>query len=91
MVRARDLMKSYPADLNTAVLQAGGAGGGQADVQYVLTGPDLDKLNAYSQAMVAKDEADSRTSPTRIARWCSANRNCASKSTGNAPRIWACE
>jgi len=54
MVRARNLMKSYPSNLKTAVLQTGGAGGGQADVQYVLTGPDLDKLNGYSEAMMEK-------------------------------------
>jgi HAE1 family hydrophobic/amphiphilic exporter-1 len=54
MVRTRELMKGYPKDLRTSVLQVGGAGGGQADVQFVLTGPDLDKLNAYSQAMMAK-------------------------------------
>ena len=30
------------------MLQAGGGGGGQADVQYVIKGPDLDKLNEYS-------------------------------------------
>jgi HAE1 family hydrophobic/amphiphilic exporter-1 len=52
MLRARELLKHYPADLHTSVLQAGGASGGQADVMYVLGGPDLDKLNAYSQAMV---------------------------------------
>jgi len=54
MVRARNLMKNYPSNLKTAVLQTGGAGGGQADVQYVLTGPDLEKLNEYSQAMMEK-------------------------------------
>ncbi len=54
MARARELLKNYPPELRTAVLQAGGAGGGQADVQYVIKGPDLDKLNEYSQKIVAK-------------------------------------
>ncbi len=54
MTRSRDLLKSYPTDLRTSVMQAGGAGGGQADVQFVLNGPDLDKLNTYSEAMMAK-------------------------------------
>jgi HAE1 family hydrophobic/amphiphilic exporter-1 len=54
MVRTRQLLKTYPSDLRTAVLQGGGNGGGQADVQYVVTGPDLEKLNEYSQAIVAK-------------------------------------
>ena len=54
MVRTRALMKAYPPELRTGVMQAGGAGGGQADVQYVITGPDLDKLNTYSNAMMEK-------------------------------------
>jgi hydrophobic/amphiphilic exporter-1 (mainly G- bacteria), HAE1 family len=57
MVKTRDLMKSYPSDLRTSVLQSGGAGGGQADVQFVLNGPDLEKLNGYSQAMLEKMRA----------------------------------
>ncbi len=54
MDRARALFKKYPSDIRTSVMSAGGAGGGQADVQYVLKGPDLDKLNEYSQKIVAK-------------------------------------
>ena len=54
MSRARELMKKYPPELRTAVLQAGGGGGGQADVQYVIKGPDLDKLNEYATKIVAK-------------------------------------
>ena len=54
MLRTRALLARYPSDLHTAVGQAGGASGGQSDVQYVLGGPDLDKLNAYSQAMLDK-------------------------------------
>jgi hydrophobic/amphiphilic exporter-1 (mainly G- bacteria), HAE1 family len=53
MLRAREVLTHYPPELKTSVLQSGGAGGGQADVMYVLAGPDLDKLNAYAQAMVA--------------------------------------
>jgi HAE1 family hydrophobic/amphiphilic exporter-1 len=52
MLSARELLTHYPADLRTAVLQAGGAGGGQADVMYVLGGPDLEKLDSYSHAMI---------------------------------------
>ena len=54
MVRSRELLTRYPKDLHTAVLQAAGEGGGQADVQYVLGGPDLDKLDAYSRAMMER-------------------------------------
>jgi HAE1 family hydrophobic/amphiphilic exporter-1 len=56
MSRARELMKAYPSDIRTAVQQAGGGGGGQADVQYVIKGPDLDKLNEYATKIVAKLE-----------------------------------
>jgi len=55
MIRARAIMKHYPQDLRTSVGQASsGAGGGQADVQYTLTGPDLDKLNTYAQELLTK-------------------------------------
>lgn len=54
MLRTRELLTHYPRDLHTAVLQTGGAGGGQPDVQYVLGGPDLEKLSKYSEAMMAR-------------------------------------
>ncbi len=52
MVRVRDVFKNYPADLRTRV----GAQGwnGNADIQYALSGPDLDKLSEYSQELLAK-------------------------------------
>ena len=53
--KAREILTHYPKDLRTSVGQAAnGPGGGQADVQFTLTGPDLDKLNGYSQAILAK-------------------------------------
>jgi len=58
MTRTRELLKSYPSDLRTSVMQNGGAGGGQSDVMFVLNGPDLEKLNEYSQAMLAKMQKD---------------------------------
>src|SRR5207249_10937652 len=54
MTRARELFSKYPPEPRTSAMTAGGAGGGQADVQYVITGPDLDKLNEYSTKIVAK-------------------------------------
>jgi len=55
MGMAREVLMHYPKDLRTSVGQAAsGPGGGQADVQFTLTGPDLDKLNMYSQALLAK-------------------------------------
>jgi HAE1 family hydrophobic/amphiphilic exporter-1 len=57
MGRARALAKNYPSDLRLSVMQSGGTGGGQADVQYVLQGPELDKLNDYAQKIVGKLKA----------------------------------
>ena len=55
MGQARQLLKKYPADLRTAVQQAGGTGGGGAsDIQYAITGPDLEDLRTYSKSILAK-------------------------------------
>lgn len=54
MVKTREFLKQYPSDLRTSILNSGGGGAGQADVQFVLTGPDLDQLNTYAQAMLEK-------------------------------------
>jgi HAE1 family hydrophobic/amphiphilic exporter-1 len=55
IAKAREILTRYPKDLRSSVGQAAnGPGGGQADVQFTLTGPDLDKLNAYSQALLVK-------------------------------------
>ncbi len=54
MLKARELLKTYPPELKFAVVQAGGPTGGQADVQFSLSGPDLDQLNKYSGQLMAK-------------------------------------
>ena len=54
MIRARALLKNYPGDLRTSVSQANGPGGGQSDVQFVISGPDLDKLDQYSKIFMEK-------------------------------------
>src|SRR5256885_2270220 len=62
MVRARTEVlgkysKEYPGQLRTSVQQVAAISGGgfrNADVQYVIGGPDLDKLTKYSEAMQAK-------------------------------------
>ncbi|HTR36129.1 MAG TPA: efflux RND transporter permease subunit [Bryobacteraceae bacterium] len=55
MAKARAILTHYPKDLRTSVGQAAnGPGGGQSDVQFTLTGPDLDKLNTYAQALLEK-------------------------------------
>jgi HAE1 family hydrophobic/amphiphilic exporter-1 len=62
MVRARNeilarYQKMYPGQLRTSVQQVAAISGGgfrNADIQYVLRGPDLNKLQQYSDAMLAK-------------------------------------
>jgi HAE1 family hydrophobic/amphiphilic exporter-1 len=62
MVRARNevlakYQKLYPGQLRTSVQQVAAISGGgfrNADIQYVLRGPDLNKLQEYSDAMLAK-------------------------------------
>ena len=52
--RTRKLLKSYPPELRLGVGEANGPGGGQAAVQYVVKGPDLDKLNEYATTIISK-------------------------------------
>src|SRR5215213_8806604 len=62
MVRTRTeilgkFQKQYPGQLRTCVQQVAAISGGgfrNADIQYVLRGPDLDKLKQYSDAMLEK-------------------------------------
>jgi HAE1 family hydrophobic/amphiphilic exporter-1 len=62
MLRARSeilakYLQEYPGQLRTSVQQVAAISGGgfrNADVQYVIGGPDLDKLTKYSEAMQAK-------------------------------------
>ncbi|HEY6346303.1 MAG TPA: efflux RND transporter permease subunit [Bryobacteraceae bacterium] len=57
-LRTRQILARYPSDLRTSIGQANaGAGGddwGSFDLQFALTGPDLDKLAMYSQQLVEK-------------------------------------
>src|ERR1700752_2032808 len=62
MVRARNevlakYLKSYPGQLRASVQQVAAISGGgfrNADIQYVLRGPDLNKLQQYSDQMLEK-------------------------------------
>src|SRR5262249_42484618 len=62
MLRARSevlakYLKEYPGQLRTSVQQVATISGGgfrNAEVQYVIAGPDLGKLTQYSEAMLAK-------------------------------------
>ncbi|HEY2842931.1 MAG TPA: efflux RND transporter permease subunit [Bryobacteraceae bacterium] len=55
MIKTRDVFKNYPSDLRTSVGVQSWSGTG--DVQYALSGPDLDKLSQYSQQLLAKLKA----------------------------------
>ena len=60
MQRTRDLMKKYPPEIHTGVELVSSVGGNQsnADIQFYIQGPDLEKLTAYSQALLAKMRAN---------------------------------
>ena len=49
--RARQLLRKYPADLQTSIGAAGGPGGG---IQYAIRGPDLSRLSAYSATLMER-------------------------------------
>ena len=62
MVRARTevlgkYLQQYPGQLRTSVQQVAAISGGgfrNADIQYVIGGPDLDQLTKYSEALLVK-------------------------------------
>src|SRR5882672_2690418 len=62
MVRARSevlakYLKEFPGQLRTSVQPVAAISGGgfrNADIQYVIGGPDLDKLTKYSEALLAR-------------------------------------
>jgi HAE1 family hydrophobic/amphiphilic exporter-1 len=62
MLRARSevlakYVKEFPGQLRTSVQQVAAISGGgfrNADIQYVIGGPDLEKLTKYSEALLAK-------------------------------------
>ena len=56
MQRTRELLKKYPAEIHTGVELVSTIGGNQsnADVQYFIQGPDLDKLAKYSDELLAR-------------------------------------
>ncbi|HZI17053.1 MAG TPA: efflux RND transporter permease subunit [Pyrinomonadaceae bacterium] len=57
MSRARELLAKYPADLRTNVGQVQAISGGgfrNADIQFVIGGPDLQRLTEYSERLLEK-------------------------------------
>ncbi|HAU88707.1 MAG TPA: AcrB/AcrD/AcrF family protein, partial [Elusimicrobia bacterium] len=53
LLASREMMSKYKG-LRVAVMPAGGFGGGDAELMYNISGPDLQKLNEYSSAIAAK-------------------------------------
>ena len=62
MQRTRNLLKAFPPEIRSSVELVNNVGGNQsnADVQYFIEGPDLNKLAQYSDRLVAR----MRTIPT---------------------------
>jgi hydrophobic/amphiphilic exporter-1 (mainly G- bacteria), HAE1 family len=56
MQQARALLKQYPKEIKSSVELVSSVGGNQsnAEVQYYIQGPELDKLSKYSDALLAK-------------------------------------
>ena len=57
MLRARDILHSFPKDLRTSVQNVSSTGGGgqnNSDVQFAMTGPDLETLQEYADQLLAK-------------------------------------
>ena len=50
MATAREMMDKYTG-LRIAVTASGGFGGGEKELQYVVAGPDLEKLQVYAKAV----------------------------------------
>jgi Cation/multidrug efflux pump len=57
MVETRELLKKYPSDLRVSVQQVQAFSGGgfrNANVQFLISGPDLKKLEEYSAKLLEK-------------------------------------
>ena len=57
MGRARALLQNYPQELRTSVQPVAAISGGgfrNSDIQFVIGGPDLQKLTEYSQQLLEK-------------------------------------
>ena len=91
MGKARELLQKYPGDLRTSVQQVAAISGGgfrNADIMYVIGGPDLQKLEQYSQQLQEK----MKTIPDVVdidSSLVVASPRCASTSTARAPQTSA--
>jgi HAE1 family hydrophobic/amphiphilic exporter-1 len=59
MQRTRDMLKQYPPEIRTSVELVNAIANGQsnADIQFFIQGPDLEKLTQYSDQLLAKMKA----------------------------------
>lgn len=65
MTKTLELLSSYPKELKTSVQPSNAVGGGGArnsDIQYVMSGPNIEKLGAYANELAEK----ARTIPDAI-------------------------
>lgn len=53
MNKVRGFLTGYPS-LRTSVMEVGGAGGGEAEFQTRITGPDLEKIKYYADEVVKR-------------------------------------
>ena len=53
LLASREMMSKYKG-LRVAVMPAGGFGGGDAELMFNISGPDLDKLEEYSKAVAKR-------------------------------------
>ncbi|MGH9851132.1 MAG: efflux RND transporter permease subunit, partial [Blastocatellia bacterium] len=57
MIRARALLGKFPGELRTSVQQVAGISGGgfrNADIQFLVSGPDIEKLTQYSNELLKR-------------------------------------
>ena len=57
MTKTRELLTNYPKELKTSVQPSnavGGGGGRNADIQYVISGPNIEKLGEYASQLAEK-------------------------------------
>jgi outer membrane protein TolC len=56
MNKTRELLKNYPKDIHSSVELVSNVGGNQsnAEIQFFIQGPDLEKLGKYSDTLLAK-------------------------------------
>ncbi len=61
MTKTREMLAEYPKELKMSVQPSGGVGGGggsrNADVQYVISGPNIEQLGKYANEIAERSKA----------------------------------